>query len=133
MERFIAPYQAWIYAAFRFVIGFLFLFHGLQKLFGWFGGQQPPVGSQLWVGGLLELVGGALVAAGLFTSWAAFLLSGMMAVAYFQFHFKFDFSEGNLWPIVNRGEAAVLYCFAFLLIAARGSGPLSVDAARGAS
>jgi len=102
--------------------------HGLQKLFGVLGGQQPAVGSQLWLGGVLELSCGAAIALGLFTPLAAFLASGMMAVAYIQFHWKLQF-DSAFFPVVNRGELAVLYCFVFLYVACRGSGPWALDGA----
>ena len=79
------------------------------------------MGSLFWVGGLIELVAGLLIAIGLFTSWAAFIASGEMAVAYFMVHAK-----DGLWPIVNKGELAVLYCFVFLYMACRGGGRYSV-------
>jgi putative oxidoreductase len=82
--------------------------------------------SQLWIGGVLELVGGALLLLGLFTRPAAFVLSGMMAVAYFQFHFPHSF-----WPTLNNGVPAVLYCFIWLYFSAAGAGPWSLDAKRG--
>jgi putative oxidoreductase len=119
--------EAVSYALLRIVIGFLFLFHGIQKLFGEFTAKAPPhVGSQMWFGGIIELVSGVLVCAGLFTRPAAFLASGMTAVAYWQFH---AIKNGSLLPIVNGGELAVLYCFAFLFIAARGAGEVSLDRA----
>jgi putative oxidoreductase len=117
-----------IYAALRIVAGAMMSFHGIQKIIGWqSGGFSPAVGSQLWFGGLIELVAGALAALGLFTRTAAFLLSGTMAVAYIQFHWKLAFT-GALWiPALNKGELAALYCFVFLLIAARGSGVAALD------
>ncbi len=116
-----------VYAAFRIVTGALFAFHGAQKLLGMFGGQIQPVGSMLWIAGVIELVGGILIAIGLFAGLAAFLASGEMAVAYFTAH-----APKGTWPIQNQGELAALYCFAFLYIAARGAGWLSIDgAARG--
>ena len=116
-----------IYAIFRFAAGALFAFHGAQKLFGLFGGQQPPVGSQFWFAGVIELVCGILIAIGLLAGLAAFLASGEMAAAYFMAH-----APKGTWPIENGGELAALYCFVFLYIAARGAGSFSVDgAARG--
>ncbi len=116
------------YVALRFFSGLLLLFHGLQKLFGVFT-DKPVVKAftQAWVGGCLELLCGALVAVGLLTRPAAFLASGMMAVAYFQFHVKMDFSNWHFLPINNGGELAVLYCFIFLCIAAHGPGKWSLD------
>lgn len=119
----LARFESVTYAAFRVVAGFLFLFHGLQKLFGMYGGTQMPLASQMGLAGVIELVGGTLIALGAFTWPAAFICSGQMAVAYFQAH-----QPRGLWPIQNGGELAALYCFAFLFIATRGGGPYSVDA-----
>lgn len=120
LQRFEPP----IYALLRVVVGLLFACHGAQKVFGMFGGtgghDLPPL---IMVGGWIELVAGILIALGLFGSIAAFISSGEMAVAYFMAHAP----QGPL-PIVNKGEAAVLYCFIFLYIAAHGSGPYSLDA-----
>lgn len=108
------------YALLRIIVGAMFAFHGVQILFGVLSSYpQPAVGSQTWIGGIIELVGGLLVMAGLQTRLAAFLCSGTMAVAYFQFHWKFQ-TGANFFPAVNQGEMAVLYCFVFLLIACRG-------------
>jgi putative oxidoreductase len=115
------------YALLRVVAGLLFAQHGAQKLLGVLGGKQPPVGSLFWFAGVIELVGGLLIAIGLFASWAAFIASGEMAVAYFMVHAKDSF-----WPVVNKGELAVLYCFIFLLIASRGGGSYSVGRGRSA-
>ncbi len=108
------------YALLRIVTGVLFLFHGLQK-FGLLGGQMVPLQSLAGAAGVIELVGGALVAIGLFTTPVAFICSGEMAYAYFTVH-----QPTGMWPIQNRGELAALYCFIFLFIAARGSGIWSV-------
>jgi putative oxidoreductase len=117
------------YAALRIIAGLAFSFHGMQKLFGWYAqGRTFEVGSQLWVGGVIELVCGMLIALGLFARPAAFLASGTMAVAYLQFHWKVAFANGMWLPTINKGEPALIYCFLFLFIAARGAGPLSVDA-----
>jgi len=115
------------YAALRIVAGALFAFHGAQKILGWYADASPPVGSQLWIGGLIELVGGSLIALGLLTRPAAFLASGTMAVAYFQFHWRFAVADGQWLPAINKGEPAVLYCFLFLFIAARGGGAWALD------
>lgn len=125
MQRFLAPLAEPAYAAFRIVIGVMFAMHGMQKHFGILGGfagqpgvtVSPSEQPQLFAGGLIELACGTLVAVGLLTRWAAFLASGTMAVAYFQFHQ----TKGGL-PIQNGGELAVAYCFAFLVIATRGPG-----------
>ncbi len=117
-NRFVTP----TYTLFRLVTGLLFVCHGAQKLFGAFGVARMT--APLFVAaGVIELVGGTLIAAGLFASFAAFLASGEMAVAYFMMHAPHAFL-----PIVNHGELAVLYCFAFLFIAANGSGAWSLDA-----
>lgn len=117
-----ANLEAYAYSALRIVTGFLFLFHGLQKLFGMFGGRTVELLSLRGVAGVIELVGGTLVMLGMFTSPVAFVCSGQMAFAYFISH-----HPQNVWPIMNRGELAALYCFVFLYIAARGAGPLSLD------
>jgi putative oxidoreductase len=115
------------YAALRVVAGFMFLWHGSQKLLGFPAGKAAPEAfSQMWVGGLIELVCGSLITLGLLTRPAAFLASGMTAVAYIQFHWKGALGASFL-PIVNKGELAVLYCFVFLLFCIRGAGPVSID------
>jgi putative oxidoreductase len=119
LARFTEP----AYAAFRIVFGLLFACHGAQKVFGAFGGQAQPLASLAGVGGLIELVCGTLILIGLLTGIAAFIASGEMAVAYFMFH-----APKAFWPIQNQGDAAVLFCFAFLYMAARGGGRYSVDA-----
>ena len=129
LSRVLEPLTEPIYAAMRIVVGVLFAFHGAQKILGVLTEQQPPVGSQLWIGGLIELVGGLLIAVGFLTVWAAFLSSGTMAVAYIQFHWKGALDE-NFFPVVNRGELAVVYAFVFLFIACRGAGHASIDGAR---
>ena len=117
----LAKYSDQAYALLRIVAGFLFSFHGAQIILRVFAEGFPPapMGSQMWFGGLIELMGGLLVMVGFQTRWAAFLCSGTMAVAYFQFHWKFQFGR-MLFPALNQGEPAVLYCFMFLLIACRG-------------
>ena len=107
----------------RVVVGLMFWQHGAQKLFGWLGGPQvPELASLRGVAAVLEFFGGPLIILGLFTRPAAFLLSGEMAVAYFMVH-----APRGLWPIMNRGEVVVLYCFTFLFLAAHGAGPYSID------
>ena len=114
------------YALLRIVAGFMFCLHGVQKIFGIMSTMHPEVGSQIWVGGLIELLGGFLILVGAWTRPAAFLCSAEMAVAYVQFHWKLQWGE-QFFPVVNKGELAVLYCFVFLYIACRGGGRWSVD------
>ncbi len=129
-----------LHAALRMVAGLLFSFHGMQKIFGVLaqpGHDMPAVGTQMWFGGMIELVCGLLIFLGLLTRVAAFLASGEMAVAYLQFHwkvfdlpFRWDFSNAfdrHFWPIVNQGELALLYCFVFLFFVFAGSGRCSVN------
>jgi len=124
----LAKYESQAYALMRIVAGFMFLFHGAQKVLGMLAEMQPVIGSQLWIGGVIELVGGLAIMLGLGTRWAAFICSGEMAVAYFQFHWKFQMGPA-FFPGVNKGELAVLYCFVFLLIACKGAGIWSLDTA----
>jgi putative oxidoreductase len=131
-SRLLSRLEPGAYAAFRIVSGAMFALHGAQKILGWFSSKPGPAfGSQLWLGGMIELVCGVLIAVGLFTRGAAFLASGTMAVAYLQFHWKLSFEGWNVLPIVNKGELAVLYCFAFLFVAARGAGGCAVDSTSG--
>jgi putative oxidoreductase len=125
MEKLLGPYRPYIFAALRVVAGLLFAQHGAQKLFGVIGGTAVELTSQRGLAGVIEFVGGLLIALGLFTSPVAFIASGEMAVAYFQSHMSRGF-----WPIQNGGEPAVFYCFVFLYFAAAGSGRLSVDSLR---
>ena len=123
---FLKPYENQIYALTRIAVGFLFFCHGGQKIFGWFGG--PPAEAPafiIYAAGGIELVGGLMIALGIYTTLAAFICSGQMAVAYFLAHQK-----DGLLPIQNHGELAVLYSWIFLTIAAKGSGIWSVDASR---
>ena len=113
--------------ALRAVSGFLFACHGLQKVLGMFGGfgeggGHAPLWSQFWIAGLIELVGGTLIALGVRTQLAAFICCGEMAVAYFTTH-----QPRGLLPIQNGGEPAVLFCFAFLFLATNGGGALSLE------
>jgi putative oxidoreductase len=119
-------YADYAYALLRIITGSMFLFHGAQKILGVLSEFQPPVGSQLWFGGIIELVCGLAVMLGFKTRAAAFLCSGMMAVAYFQFHWKFQIGP-NFFPAINKGELAVLYSFVFLYIACRGGVKWSLD------
>jgi putative oxidoreductase len=111
----------------RIVCAFMFMQVGAMKLFGWpmtmpGGGTAPPL-SEMWVGGTLEVLGGGLLLVGLFTRPVAFILSGEMAVAYFQFH-----QPNGAWPLVNQGQPAALFCFIWLYLSAAGAGPWSLDA-----
>jgi len=124
--NFLSKYVDVSYAALRIVSGAIFTFHGVQKIFGVLTEHQPPLGSQLWLGGMIELVCGLLIVVGFQTRWAAFLSSGTMAVAYIQFHWKFRLGA-EFFPAINGGDAAILYCFVFLYIACRGSGVLALD------
>jgi putative oxidoreductase len=126
MERVLGRFSPQLYALMRIVVALLFACHGAQKLFGVFGGQQVPVSSQFGLAGIIELVGGLLIAVGFLTGTAAFIASGEMAAAYFKMHFP----RGAV-PIQNGGELAVLYCFVFLYIASRGAGIWAVDRGSG--
>jgi len=110
-----------VYSIMRIVVGFLFACHGAQKLFGVLGGRKELHDPQGLVAGLIEFGAGLLIAIGLFTAIAAFIASGEMAIAYFKAH-----APRGFWPIVNRGELAVIYCFIFLYIATQGDGRLSL-------
>ena len=110
MEKALAASAPYAYAILRIIAGLLFLCHGGQKLFGWFGGQPVPLGSLFSVAGILEIVLGILITIGLLTGTAAFIASGQMAVAYFIGHFPKSF-----WPLENAGEPAVLFSFIFCI------------------
>jgi putative oxidoreductase len=122
MNRFLGPHAEYAYAAMRIVAGFLLSCHGAQKLFGALGGQAELSNPLMLTAGCIEFFCGILVAIGLIASYAAFLASGEMAVAYFMVHAGHSF-----WPILNKGELAVAFCFLFLYIAFRGSGTISLD------
>jgi putative oxidoreductase len=127
----LSSYSGQAYALLRIVAGLAMAFHGMMKVFGMYMPAEyiPKVFTQGWFGGYIELIAGTLVAIGAFTPYAAFLLSGTMAVAYTQFHWKFAFGS-NFFPAVNQGELALVYCFLFLYFACRGSGMWSVDSVR---
>ena len=131
---FLKPHADKIYAATRILAGLMFMAHGLQKIFGLFGGV--PEGAPAFIvygAGSIELVTGALIAIGLLTAPAAFLASGTMAAAFFMGHVMSPQNPThNILPIVNKGELAVVYCWLFLFVAAKGAGIWSVDASRGA-
>jgi putative oxidoreductase len=124
-----ASWQGSTHAALRILAGLLFMAHGTTKLLHWPATDYFPAGQALpplmMVAGILELVGGLLIVLGLFTRLTAFVLSGMMAVAYFMAHFP-----SSVFPIQNGGDAAVLFCFIFLWLATAGAGPYSLDAGR---
>ena len=124
MER-VNKYMPEALGILRVVIGLLFLEHGSSKLFNFPHGTmaQPAMGSLLWVQGVIELVGGALFAVGFLTRPVAFILAGDMAVAYFMQH-----APRSFFPLLNGGDAAVLYCFVFFYLVFAGAGPLSLDA-----
>ena len=126
MKLFMSSYNAQGYALMRIVAGFLFLWHGAQKLFGFpsaIPGEAPAF--IIYIAGPIELIGGILIMIGLFTRWSAFLASGLMAFAYWMGH-----GTKALLPLLNQGELAALYCFVFLFIATQGGGIWSVDALR---
>ncbi len=124
---FLRAYEAHCYALMRIMLGFLFLWHGTQKLFGIPGGMPGEMPAFVrFVAGPIELFGGVLVMIGLATRPTAFLCSGLMAFAYWIAH-----GTRAFLPVQNQGELAALYCFVFLFVAARGAGIWSVDAARG--
>jgi len=119
---FISKYESQIYAMFRIIAGFLFLWHGSQKLFGF-----PPAGHEMpsyivLIAGPIEFFGGLLIMIGLWTHWVAFICSGEMAFAYWSVH-----GIHAILPVMNGGELAIIYCFLFLFIASRGSGVFSLD------
>ena len=124
-----ATWSGPILSILRIITGLLFLAHGTAKLIQWpfveMFKDGVPIGSLMGIGGLLELIGGVLIVIGLFTRITAFVLCGMMAVAYFMFH-----APAGFYPILNGGELALMYCFVFLYLAAAGAGPWSIDAKR---
>ena len=126
MQRTLGRYTPQLFALLRIIAGLMFAMHGTQKLFGWPGGKEPVAEPLMIAAGVIELVAGLMIAIGLLASWAAFIASGEMAVAYFKAHAHPILS----WPLLNQGELAVLYCFLFLYIAAHGAGIWSVDGAR---
>lgn len=125
MKNPFARFAPHAYALLRIVAGLMFAMHGSQKLLSWPSGKGMPDDPLLQLAGVIELVGGLLIAIGLFTPFAALLASGQMAVAYFKAH-----ASQSIWPLLNQGELAALYCFVFLFMAAHGSGIWSVDAMR---
>jgi putative oxidoreductase len=124
----LSRWQPQLLAILRIVVGLLFLEHALIKLLGFPPGGKPglqDVGSFLWIAGVIELVTSVLVILGLFTRLAAFIAAGEMAIAYWMVHAKM-----GMYPAVNMGEGAILFCFVFLYLAAAGPGAWSIDGAR---
>jgi putative oxidoreductase len=127
MEEKVAVWKPQALSILRIIVGLLFIEHGMAKFFGFpavpaLANVQPL--SMPGIGGMIELIGGALLILGLFTQPVAFILSGEMAVAYFMVH-----APRNFYPLINGGSLAIAYCFTFLYLAAAGGGPWSVDAA----
>ena len=120
--NFLDKYQEETYALLRIVSGFLFIWHGTQKLINFPAEFPYPLNPLMYAAGSIEMIGGALIMIGLFTRPAAFICSGTMAVAYWMAH-----GMNHLFPILNGGELAALFCFVFLFIAARGPGIWSLD------
>jgi len=127
--KFLEKYSDHTFALLRIMAGFMFSMHGMQKILGILTDHQPEMWSQMWFGGIIELVGGLLIMIGFQARPAAFLASGTMAVAYMQFHWKFQFGA-EFFPVVNRGELAVIYCFVFLFIACFGARKWCVDSVK---
>ena len=125
LENKLSAWAPRLLSVMRIIVAFTFMAHGTQKLFGFPPSDRPaPALMSLGgIAGILEFVGGLLLLVGLFTRPVAFVLSGLMAVAYFMAH-----APRGFWPIVNQGELAVVYCFVFLYLAAAGGGPWSLDA-----
>jgi putative oxidoreductase len=127
LDTFTAAWSPRVLSVLRIIIGFLYLCHGMQKMFGFpLLPGAPVVPYELMTlrgaSGILETFGGGLILLGLFTRPVAFLLSGHMAFAYFIGH-----APANFWPILNRGELAIMFCFVFLYLSAAGGGPWSLD------
>ncbi|MEO8137069.1 MAG: DoxX family protein [Betaproteobacteria bacterium] len=125
LEATLSGWSPRLLSVLRIITGFLFIPHGMQKLFGWpvpAGKGTVELFSLMGLAGVLEVVGGALLLLGLFTRPVAFVMSGFMATAYFMSH-----APQSFWPLLNRGDAAVLYCFICLYLAAAGGGPWSLD------
>ena len=127
MARFMTRFSRQTYALMRIVTGLVFLWHGTHKLFGFPKDVPEPPTFVLYVAGPIELIGGTLVMLGLFTRWAAFICSGLMASAYWMAH-----GTKQLFPLANGGELAILYCFVFLFISSKGAGIWSIDGSRSA-
>lgn len=122
MEKFLSRFSEFGYFIFRLGVAFLFVFHGLQKLFGWYGGPVVPLMSLRGLAGVIEVAAPALLAVGLFTRLTAFLAAGEMLTAYYLSHMPI-----GRWPIQNRGELALLFFLAFMYMMVRGGGKYSLD------
>lgn len=125
LDSFYVRWTPRLLSVLRVIVGFLFIPHGAQKLFGFVAPPQwstPPIFSLVGIAGALEFFGGLLILVGLFTRPVAFILSGLMAVAYFRVH-----APGGFWPLQNKGELAVVYSFLFLFLAVAGGGVWSLD------
>lgn len=121
---FLRPWAPQILSLIRIVAAASFITHGLMKFFGWPAPFPGTLTTPYYIAGVLEIVGGTLLLIGLFSRPVAFILAGQMAVAFFVYHMP-----SNFFPVLNRGEAAMLFCFLFLYITAAGPGPWSIDAA----
>lgn len=131
MAFFTKNWEPQLYAIMRIISGYVLLWHGTQKLFGFPPTEMEFTGYMFWLAGPIELIGGVLVMIGLFTGVAGFICAGFAAAAYWMAHGSFDALPGSaLLPITNRGDLAVLMCFVYLYISARGGGIWSVDAVR---
>lgn len=131
----LAGYHSPVLSAFRIIFGLLYTIHGSQKLFGWPVAAPGPIATgdwPLWWAGLIEFVLGIMITLGIFTRIAAFIASGEMAFAYFYQHWPplKGGETASFWPIANGGELAIMFCFAFLLIATTGAGTLAADTRR---
>jgi len=126
MTAFMQRFGGQTYALMRIVTGFLFLWHGSQKLLGFPLPAPDAPAFIIYIAGSIELIGGTLIMIGLFARWAAFIASGMAAAAYFMVHVK-----QGVFPLINKGELVALYCFVFLYISAHGAGIWSLDGMRG--
>jgi len=125
MIQTLSKYQPFALSLLRFYVGLSIMQHGTAKILGFPAGAglgSPAVGTLSWTGGMIELIGGALMIVGLFTRPAAFILSGFTAVAYFMVH-----APQNFFPVINKGELAAVYSFVFLYLVFAGGGPLSLD------
>lgn len=119
---FLSRFEIQVYSILRIITGFLFLWHGSMKLFDFPPSGHETTGILQWTAGIIEFFGGAMIALGLFTRWAAFIACGEMAVAYWMVH-----GTHAILPITNHGELAMLFCFIFLFIIFKGSGIFSID------